>query len=48
MRCAVHMTRTWEKRNAQRVSVAIPEGKRPIGSSGSTKDYIKAYLKEKG
>jgi hypothetical protein len=29
-------------------SMAKPEGKRPPGSSGSIKDDIKAYLKEKG
>jgi len=39
----------WEKRNAYRVSVENPEGKRPLGSSGSIQeDYIKARLKEKG
>jgi hypothetical protein len=31
MRCAGHVARIWEKRNAYRFLVGKPEGKRPLG-----------------
>jgi hypothetical protein len=31
MRWAGHITRKWEKRNAYRILVGKPEGKRPLG-----------------
>jgi hypothetical protein len=31
MRCAGHVTGMWEKRNAYRLLVGKPEGKRPLG-----------------
>jgi hypothetical protein len=34
MRWAGHVTRMWEKRNAYRLLVRKPEGKRPLGRPG--------------
>jgi hypothetical protein len=40
MRWAGHVTRMWEKRNAYRLLVGKPEGKRPIGRPRGGMDWI--------
>jgi hypothetical protein len=49
MRWAGHVARTGEKRNAYRIVVGNPEGKRPLGRPRCRwVDNIKMYLREIG
>ncbi|KAJ4446800.1 hypothetical protein ANN_13498 [Periplaneta americana] len=49
LRCAGHVARTGESRNAYRVLVGRPEGKRPLGRPrGRWEDNIKMDLREVG
>jgi hypothetical protein len=49
MRWAGYVTRTWEKRNACRILVGKPEGKRPLGRPRSRwVDNTKMDLREIG
>jgi hypothetical protein len=49
MRCAGHVTRMGEKRNAYRILVGKPEGKRPLGRPRHRwVDNIKMDLREIG
>jgi hypothetical protein len=49
MRWAGHIAQIREKRNAYRVLVGKPEGKRPLGRSRRRwVDNIKIYLRETG
>jgi hypothetical protein len=46
MRWAGHVARMWEPRNAYRILVGKPEGKRPLGRTRSRwEDNIKIYLR---
>jgi hypothetical protein len=49
MRWAGHVARMGENRNAYRILVGMPEGKRPLGRPRRRwVDYIKMYLREIG
>jgi hypothetical protein len=49
MRWAGHVARMWDKRNAYRISVGKPQGKRPLGRPRCRwVDNIKMDLKELG
>jgi hypothetical protein len=49
MRGVGHVTRMWEKRNAYRILVGNPKGKRPLGSPRRRRvDNIKIELREIG
>jgi hypothetical protein len=49
MRCAGHVARMGEKRNAYRILVGKPEGKRPLGRPRRRwEDNIKLDLREIG
>jgi hypothetical protein len=49
MRWAGHVARMWEKRNAYRILVGKPEGKRPLGRPRRRwVNNIKIYVREMG
>jgi hypothetical protein len=49
MRCIVHVAQMGEKRNAYRILVGKPKGKRPLGRPRRRwVDNIKIDLREKG
>jgi hypothetical protein len=49
MRWAGHVVSTWEKRNAYRILVGKPEGKRPLGKPRRKwKDNIRMDFRERG
>jgi hypothetical protein len=48
MRWAGHVARMEEKRNAYKVLVGMPEGKRPLGRPRGRWVNIKMYLREIG
>jgi hypothetical protein len=48
MRWAVYVARMWEKRNAYRLLLGKPEGKRPLGRRRRWVNNIKMDLRETG